>query len=159
MAKERECIFCGKSYLYCPNCKEYNKYPTWMASFDSEKCHDLYKVIGGYNIGVKTKEDVKAVLDKHNIIDYSEFSEKLQNKLTAMFKVTTISSPVEETSPIEDESITEEIVIPETVVVEKTKLFENTVSEEPDQIDEKYNRQRSRRLRRKNYEKSANTEE
>lgn len=156
MAKERKCIFCGKPYLHCPNCKEYNKYPTWMASFDSEKCHDLYKVIGGYNIGVTTKDDVKAVLDKHGIVDYSEFSEKLQNKLANMFSVTTTYSPVEEIQVIEEEKVVEETVVPENVTEEETKVLENIITEEPERID---NRQRSRRLRRKNYERSANTEE
>lgn len=81
MSKERKCLFCGKGYLYCPNCKDYSSYPTWMFNFDTEKCRDLYKVIGGYNIGVRTIEDIKATLDKHSITDYSIFTKNLQEKL------------------------------------------------------------------------------
>lgn len=156
MAKEKKCIFCGKSYIYCPSCKEYSKYPEWMASFDSERCHDLYEAIGGYNIGVKTKDDVKAVLDKHGIVDYSEFSEKLQNKLESMFSTTTVFSESAEESVSVEES---------QPIIEETVFSENITVEEPDQVEEvkpveeKYNSQRNRRLRRKNYEKTANTEE
>lgn len=85
MAKERQCIFCGHTYQYCPTCAEDSRYPKWMFNFDTEKCHDLYEVVGGYNIGVKTKEDIKAILDKHNITDYSEFSEGLKKKLEGLF--------------------------------------------------------------------------
>ena len=82
MSKERKCIFCGKGYQYCPNCKDYSSYPSWMFNFDTEKCRDLYKVIGGYNIGVRTIEDVKATLDKHGVTDYSIFPKALQEKLS-----------------------------------------------------------------------------
>ena len=85
MAKERKCIFCGQSYLYCPTCSEYQSYPKWMFNFDSEKCYDLYQVIGGYNMGIKTRDDVKAVLEKHNITDYSQFSSGLQKILNDLF--------------------------------------------------------------------------
>lgn len=85
MAKERECIFCGKTYLYCPTCSEYQSYPKWMFNFDSEKCYDLYQVVGGYNMGIKTKEDIKAILEKHNITDYSQFSSGLQKILNDLF--------------------------------------------------------------------------
>ena len=87
MAKERQCIFCGRSYQYCPTCAEDSRYPKWMFNFDTEKCHDLYEAVGGYNIGVKTKEDIKAVLDKYNITDYSEFADGLRKKLENLFPV------------------------------------------------------------------------
>ena len=56
-----------------------------MFNFDSEKCYDLYQVIGGYNMGIKTRDDVKAVLEKHNITDYSQFSSGLQKILNDLF--------------------------------------------------------------------------
>lgn len=82
MSKERTCIFCGKTYQYCPNCRDFSSYPTWMANFDTEKCHDLYNVIAGYNIGVRKIEDVKSALDKYGVKDYSIFPKSFQEKLT-----------------------------------------------------------------------------
>ena len=84
MSKERTCIFCGKTYEYCPNCRNYSTYPTWMANFDTEKCHELYDVIAGYNIGIRTIEDVKATLDKYDVTDYSIFSKGLQDKIKSV---------------------------------------------------------------------------
>lgn len=83
MAKERACIFCGKVYEYCPHCNN-NSEPTWKFNFDSEKCHDLYDAVAGYNMGVKTIDDVKATLDKYEVTDYSIFSERIQNKLNEL---------------------------------------------------------------------------
>lgn len=81
MAKTRQCIFCGNEYEYCPHCSNSNKYPNWMFNFDTEKCHDLYEVVAGYNMGIKTIEDVKSALDKYEVTDYTIFSKKLQDKL------------------------------------------------------------------------------
>lgn len=84
MSKERTCIFCGQKYQYCNHCREYANEPKWKFNFDSEKCHDLYEVIGGYNIGVKTIEDVKSTLNKYEVTDYSIFSKKLQDALNGV---------------------------------------------------------------------------
>ena len=84
MAKERQCIFCGNTYEYCPHCGQYSNEPRWKFNFDSEKCHDLYEVIAGYNIGIKTIGDVKKVFNKYEVTDYSIFSKKLQDALNGV---------------------------------------------------------------------------
>lgn len=84
MARTRNCIFCGETYTFCPHCSDSNKYPSWKFNFDSEKCHDLYEVVAGYNMGVNTIEDIKNTLDKYNVTDYSIFSKKLQDKLNEL---------------------------------------------------------------------------
>lgn len=81
MAKERECIFCGKKYEYCPHCSDTNKYPEWMFNFCSEKCHDIYDAVAGFNMGIKTVDDIKKVLKKYSVEDYSIFSKRLQDIL------------------------------------------------------------------------------
>lgn len=133
MAKLRFCIFCQKSYSYCPSCSN-NSEPSWKFNFDSEKCHDLYDVIAGYNIGIKKIEDVKAVMDKYNVTDYSEYSEKLQNELK---NLNTNSEKVEETS-------------------EDKAKDDNAEESKP----EHYNSYKSKKMnKRYNFERRDNTEE
>ena len=64
-----------------------------MAEFDTEKCHDLYMVIGGYNIGVNTIEEVKSTLDKYEVTDYSIFSKKLRDKLNELVPAKKVEQP------------------------------------------------------------------
>ena len=126
MAKERNCIFCGKSYVYCPNCGNYKSYPEWMFNFDTERCHDLYEVIGGYNMGVNTIEDVKAVLDKYEITDYSEFSKGLQSKLNEL-------APQKKDEPVEIPKETKNNKIEESYIsqrIKKNNKFERRVNTE-----------------------------
>lgn len=82
---ERKCICCGSSYQYCPNCGKFNGKPKWMISYDEESCKDLFNAVSGYNMGVVTKEQLKAVLDKHNITDYSKYKDSIKNLLTELF--------------------------------------------------------------------------
>lgn len=131
MAKERQCIFCGKTYTYCPTCNDYSNYPKWMFNFDTEKCHDLYDAIGGYNIGVKTKDDVKAVIDKYNITNFSQFSPKIKNAFNKLF-------------PKKKEIIEEKI--------------EDTSDNKTDDV-EYFSYKRGRLNKKKNYTDEANTEE
>ena len=80
MSKERVCIFCQKIYSYCPHCSDKSQ-PAWKFNFDTEKCYSLYDAVAGYNMGVKTIDEVKEVLDKYEVTDYSIFSQRLQDKL------------------------------------------------------------------------------
>lgn len=107
MSKERKCIFCGKTYLYCNHCQDYINEPKWKFNFDSEKCHDLYEVIGGYNMGIKTIENVKNELDKYNVTDYSIFSKKLQDALNGVTpqKKEEISKPEKKEEKPEPEKV------------------------------------------------------
>lgn len=84
MAKTKKCLFCGKEYNYCPNCQDYSKYPAWMNIYCSEKCHEVHTAIGGYNIGTRTIENVKEILDKYEATDCSKISKDLKEKLEAL---------------------------------------------------------------------------
>lgn len=127
MAKTRKCIFCGREYEYCPNCNDYSRYPKWMFNFDDEKCHELYNIIGAYNIGLKTKEDIKTVLDKYNITDYSVFNKSVTDRLNSIFPVDTpVVSVVEEnliTDEIQEEKQMEESEPEENVAVEDSSTL------------------------------------
>lgn len=136
MAKERFCIFCQKPYSYCPSCNNKSE-PSWKFNFDTERCHDLYDVIAGYNIGIKKIEDVKAVMDKYNVTDYSEYSEKLQNELK------NLNTNSEKTGAAEEAS-------------EDKAKDDNAEESKP----EHYNPYKSKKMNKKyNFERRVNTEE
>lgn len=160
MAKERRCICCNKAYKYCGQCKEYSNLPAWMNEFCSEECKELFNIMSVYNMGYADKSQIENVIKKYNITDYSKYKSSTANKLNELFSSTTIDLVVDEKPAEESVSVEES-----QPIIEETVFSENITVEEPDQIEEvkpveeKYNSQRNRRLRRKNYEKTANTEE
>lgn len=107
MSKTRTCIACQNSYQYCPHCGDYARYPKWMNEFDTEACKELFNVISGYNMGIFEKNDVKKVVDKYEIKDFSVYKESIANKLNELF-----SEPVVE---VANEISEEKTVVEETV--------------------------------------------
>lgn len=85
MSKTRTCIACQNSYQYCPHCGDYARYPKWMNEFDTEACKELFNVISGYNMGIFKKDDVKKIVDKYEIKDFSAYKESIANKLNELF--------------------------------------------------------------------------
>lgn len=140
MGKQRTCISCGKKYDYCPNCGNFSKYPKWMTEFCSEECKEVFNIISGYNIGVKSDDDVKKVISKYNVNDYSKFSGSIQNTLNSISK----SSVIKEEIPVVKEApvIEEKVVVEEEAVVEEApvEIEVNNEEERPS-----YNRKRRRK--------------
>ena len=44
----KKCCVCGNEYTYCPSCGEDRDKPTWMNSFCSENCKQIYEATAGY---------------------------------------------------------------------------------------------------------------
>ena len=81
MSKERTCLACGKKYNFCPRC-EASKNTPWMVTFDCVTCKEIFNVVSGFNMGVSTLADVKAVLEKHNVSDVNVYKNTIKEVLS-----------------------------------------------------------------------------
>lgn len=66
----RECLLCGTGYYYCHKCSGDSDKPTWLISFCSEKCKDIYKTAMDVSHDVISKDDAFKILSKYTIEDY-----------------------------------------------------------------------------------------
>lgn len=107
MSKYRQCLCCSTFYEYCGHCNNSSKYPTWMSEFDNVVCKNVFNIISAYNMGLKSKDDVKRVLDDNNVTDFTIFKESIRNKLNELFPV------VEQTKSEDEISISTDKVIPD----------------------------------------------
>lgn len=98
---KRVCLCCGKKFEYCPTCEKYKNTPM-SAGFDCEECKEIFNVVSGYNIGVATIEDVKAVLDKYNIEDVSVYKGVVKEVL---MKATTPAPEVKKVEETETKNV------------------------------------------------------
>lgn len=89
----RVCICCEKSFYFCPKCDK-GKNTGVSINFDTEECKELVNAISGYNMKILSKEAVKAVLDKHNITDYTKYKQSIQARLNELFPVNTVEVPM-----------------------------------------------------------------
>lgn len=96
MANKRECWVCGAVYDYCPKCGKSAGQPGWKINFDEESCKDLFDCVSGYNMKIKTIDDVKKIIDKYNIKDFSKYKEKIKKVLDLTIEKVEVETPVVE---------------------------------------------------------------
>lgn len=107
MAKERICITCGKSYKYCPNCREFSTYPLWMTEYDTEECKEIFNIVSAYNMNLVKADDVKAVVKKYNITDFKKFKKSIADKLNEIYgKKSEEVKPIPVEEPKKEEEVT-----------------------------------------------------
>lgn len=85
MSRIRECKCCGSSYSYCGNCGTDSNKPKWMVLFDKEECKSLFDAISGYNMGIKSKEDIDSVIEKYNITNYEKYNDGIKSVLNNVY--------------------------------------------------------------------------
>ena len=89
MAKNnRTCANCGKRYHYCPTCTEDQNKPTWMSSYCSENCKNLFVGATDYFAGLISKEKAKDIVysaDLKNINKFHHGVVKFINTIKSMF--------------------------------------------------------------------------
>ena len=73
----RECLCCGKSYKYCPNCGKDEKKPLWYDSFCSENCKDIFDITTEYYFGHITKDKAKEGFSKCDLSKLESFRDSV----------------------------------------------------------------------------------
>lgn len=67
MAHERKCVVCGKTYQYCPRCKQYEALPKWKLNFDCEECKKVYDAVDKFVFKHITAEEAKKILSNSKV--------------------------------------------------------------------------------------------
>jgi len=79
LSKEKICAVCYKPYEYCPVCGKDKDKPTWMFTFCSENCHDIYLITSSYANHKLTANKAKNKLDKLDLSGLNDFGGSYQN--------------------------------------------------------------------------------
>ena len=83
--RQRECYLCGESYKYCNTCSQDKMKPSWMNEFHSESCKNIFEICTRYNMGLLTKEQAMAQLEKCDLSNKEEFKSYVQKDLENIF--------------------------------------------------------------------------
>lgn len=114
---KRVCYTCGSKYEYCTRCAKYASQPKWRWMWDTEECKDLYDVVSGYKMGVLSKDDVQAVVDKYSVTDFKKYTDSICSVLNELFgtvkknkKKKNMDIELKENEEVISEEIKEDIV-------------------------------------------------
>lgn len=81
----RTCVFCGKTYSFCPSCpKDANK-PKYLFCFCTEKCKIGFQTLSDYGHKLISKEDAKAILTPY-VFDFGDYSKSSQQLFAEIYK-------------------------------------------------------------------------
>lgn len=115
--REKICKCCGKHYLYCYHCDADRNKPKWMTICHDENCLKIFYIVSDYNVGEKTKEECKKMLQS---CDLSEKDNFLPNVKAKINEILDIENVVEEF--VEKENLNSE----QDAVAEPVKESETT---------------------------------
>lgn len=100
MKHNKICSVCHSSYSYCPSCREDQKKPTWMFTFCSENCHDIYEATYAYASKKITAKEAKEKLDKLDISKYDNFGESYKKVISEINEVIKVKDKKNVAKPI-----------------------------------------------------------
>lgn len=99
MSKEKICAVCYKPYEYCPVCGKDKDKPTWMFTFCSENCHDIYLTTSSYANHKLTANKAKSKLDKLDLSGLDNFGGSYQ-KVIADINTNAINVELDKTENV-----------------------------------------------------------
>lgn len=131
-ANKRICKTCGAEYEYCPTCAKYASLPKWMWKCDTEICNDVFEAVSAYKMGIKNKDVVESVIEKHNIKDYSIFNNSFKTFLSENFPIRTKKNKNKKMDidliTVDETPIIEEVI--ELPIVDGVEFVNEGISEE-----------------------------
>ena len=60
------CLLCKQTYEYCGGCSKYKNLPTFMTTFCSENCKNIYQTMADFENGILSKDKAKLKLSGLN---------------------------------------------------------------------------------------------
>lgn len=81
MAAPRKCVICKTEYSYCPHCGKDDPTKTWMTTFCSENCREIYKVCNEFTHKRITANQAKKKLDKYEVGDYEKYAPTISSAI------------------------------------------------------------------------------
>ena len=129
MSVKRSCYLCRSKYSFC----DCDRQPSYMATFCSENCRDIFKSLCSYGSGMISAEECKELLECCDLSKQDSYKESTRNTIAKVFAS---SEPVIEVQPepaAEDakaeKPITPDVIeadpIPEPVEVPERKRKRN----------------------------------
>ena len=83
--RDRKCYLCGETYKYCPTCSQDKMKPSWMVTFHSEDCKNIFETCTSFNLGMITKEEAQEAIIACDLSNQANFKPYVQKDLEKIF--------------------------------------------------------------------------
>lgn len=71
----RTCAVCRTAYTYCPRCNDDKDKPTWMFTWCSDNCRNIYKTLTSFEEGSLTAVQANELLNGYDLSRKSNYGD------------------------------------------------------------------------------------
>lgn len=82
----KTCVICGNKYSYCPSCGADHNKPSWMASFCSENCKNIYDVVARYGMKKINVDEAIEILNTCDLSSKPRFTTSTQRLIDELYE-------------------------------------------------------------------------
>lgn len=131
------CLLCKQTYEYCGGCSKYKHLPTFMTTFCSQNCRDIYQVMTNFEGKILTKEEAKRQLMNLDVSRHDYYTKSFATSYNKIMIDDTdeenqLNKDIEENSePVTDADVSstiEQIIDNNTISSEEIKKGTNVAS-------------------------------
>lgn len=131
------CLLCKQTYEYCGGCSKYKHLPTFMTTFCSQNCRDIYQVMTNFEGKILTKEEAKRQLMNLDISRHDYYTKSFATSYNRIMTDDTdeanqLSEDIKENpEPVTDANVSstiEQIIDNNTISSEEIKKEINATS-------------------------------
>ena len=131
------CLLCKQTYEYCGGCSKYKHLPTFMTTFCSQNCRDIYQVMTNFESKILTKEEAKRQLMNLDISRHDYYTKSFATSYNRIMTDDTdeenqLSEDIKENpEPVTDANVSstiEQIIDNNTISSEEIKKEINATS-------------------------------
>ena len=104
----KKCICCNTTYKYCGTCNDDIMKPSWMSTFCSEACKELWKTATEYNVNMLSKSDAKEIIEALELKERSVYVDCVQKDLEVILGPEEVATPTSKKNQKSHEVVTKE---------------------------------------------------
>lgn len=101
------CSICGNKYHMCVTCSEVKSFMPWRTIVDNVNCYKIFLSLRDYTNKIKTKEDVKAELEKCDLSEINIFIPEVKSVIEEILKNDPKSKKIKTLSSEEKDGVSE----------------------------------------------------
>lgn len=148
MAKYTQiCLLCKQTYEYCGGCSKYKNLPTYMTTFCSQNCKDIYQTMADFENGKISKDKAELKLAGLDTIRHMFYTNSFASSYKKIVESDEDASKKDE---VIDNQLVEDVNASTTIeqIIERNTISSENIKEIADSISNSMNSNNHRKNRK-----------
>lgn len=139
MAKYTQtCLLCKQTYEYCGGCSKYKNFPTYMTTFCSENCKNIYQTMADFENGKISRDEAELKLAGLDTTRHMFYTNSFASSYKKIIKE---NEPLSKKDKIDDNQLVEDVNVSDTIeqIIGNNTISSNDIKEMAESISNSSN--------------------